>query len=166
MHFIDLDDTLVRRSTISDGSERMDQHIGSTTNNENDLNESVSSRSNPGDTAESLVSDGIHLAGNIPSLVGSSNLHTTNSSRTSVSTQVGHSSSRPFTSRLTPITERRRSPDALMKKWMRSQKLTSGDSNEPIPLSVSKTDYEFTSLKFASFDFIQGASNPFVTRRR
>ena len=82
------------------------------------------------------------MLGTTRSIAATLAVNTANTSRAaSVSTQQGQLSGRALTGRLTAIMERRRSPDALLKKWMKSRQIKLDDSNEPIPLKVS-------SLKF------------------
>ena len=137
IRLIDLDHPSGRRSTYSDASDRFDLHLSSINNNETDLNESVSSKSNLGDGTDLSNLDSGHPMTNTRSTALTPAIPTTNTSRTSITTYPGQTTGRGLSGRLTSIMERRRSPDMLLKKWMKSQKLTTEDSDEPIALTVS-----------------------------
>lgn len=53
-------------------------------------------------------------------------------------------SSRAMLGHLTSISERKRSPDILLKRWLKNQKLIAKKSDENAPLSVS---YSSTIIK-------------------
>lgn len=131
---------------MSETSERLDLQLTSV-NLDSELNESSSSKSNHGDATESINLDSSHPATNTRSVAATPALVTTNTSRTSVSTNAGLSTGRAFPRRLTSIMERQRSPDALLKKWIKNQKITAKNPEESVPLSVSDYSFEKT-LRF------------------
>lgn len=136
-----LDHPTGRQSTYSDASERFDLHLSSINNTETDPNESMSSKENQGDATDLSNLDSGHAMTNTRSTTLTPAVPTTNTSRTSVTTYPGQTSGRGLSGRLSSIMERRRSPDGLLKKWIKSQKLTTEDSDEPLPLTVSFVAY-------------------------
>ncbi|CAF1205654.1 unnamed protein product [Rotaria sordida] len=132
------DDQIRSRSRLSDASERLDLQLNST-NIDSDLNESSSSsRSKQGDSTEHINLDSSHQTTNIRSLGVTPAILITNTSRTSTSTNFGQSTGRATIGRLTSIMERRRSPDALLKRWVKNQKMIVKDSDEPLPLNEAQ----------------------------
>jgi hypothetical protein len=122
---------------MSENSERLDLQLTSA-NLDSELNESTSSKSNQGDTTDNTNLDSSHPVMNTRSIAATPALVTTNTSRTSVSTNAGLSTGRAFSRPLTSIMERQRSPDVLLKKWIKNQKITAKNPEESIPLSVSE----------------------------
>jgi hypothetical protein len=106
-------------------------------NIDSDINESISSKSNQGDTTDNTNVDHSHQTTNLRSTAATPAILTTNTSRTSTSSNFGQSTGRAVSGRLTSIMERRRSPDILLKKWIKDQKIKPIHPHEPLPLSVS-----------------------------
>lgn len=131
---------------MSDNSERLDLQLNSA-NLDSELNESSSSKSNQGDTTDTVNLDSSHPATNLRSVAATPALVTASTSRTSVSTNAGLSTARAFSRRLTSIMERQRSPDVLLKKWIKNQKITAKNPEETVPLSVR---HYFPDEKFQS----------------
>ncbi len=131
------DEPAGHRSMLSDASERLDLQLIST-NIESEFNESSSSKSNQGDTTDTTNQDSSHPIANIRSATATPAILTANTSRTSISTNVGQSTGRRISGRLSSIVERKRSPDILLKKWIKNQKIRAQHPNEPLPLSVSE----------------------------
>jgi hypothetical protein len=96
----------------------------------------MSSKSNHGDTTDNPNLDINHQIINIRSTAATPAILTTNTSRTSVSTNHGQSTGRGISGRLTSIMERKRSPDILLKKWIKNQKIRTINPDEPSPLTV------------------------------
>jgi hypothetical protein len=134
--FSSKDDQTGRRSILSDASERLDLQFNSA-NIDSDLNESISSKSNQGDTTDNTNTDHSHQTTNIRSTAINPAMLPANTSRTSMSSNLGQSTGRALSGRLTSIMQRRRSPDMLLKKWIKDQKIKPSHPNEPLPLSVS-----------------------------
>jgi hypothetical protein len=124
---------------LSDASERLDLQQLNSTNIDSDFNESSSSKSNQADTtADNTNLDNSHQTTNVRSgVVTPGGMVTTNTSRTSMSTNVGQSTVRGISGRLTSIMEQRNSPEILLKKWIKNQKIRPPNPDEPLPLSVS-----------------------------
>ncbi|CAF2706077.1 unnamed protein product [Rotaria sp. Silwood2] len=132
------DDQIGSRSRLSDASERLDLQLNST-NIDSDLNESSSSRSNQGDSTDNINLDSSHQTTNVRCSTGViPALFITNTSRTSTSTNFAQSTGRATLGRLASIVERRRSPDALLKRWVKSQKIEVKNSEEPLPLNEAQ----------------------------
>jgi hypothetical protein len=131
------DEPLGRRSILSDGSERLDLLLTST-NIDSELNESLSSKSNPIENTDPANQDSGHPLTNPRSAAATPAILATNTSRASTSMNVGQSTSRPISGRLSSITERRKSPDVLLKKWIKNQKIRGSNPDEPLPLNVSE----------------------------
>ena len=118
----------------------MDLQLSSSVNNETDLNESVSSKSNPGDETETSNVDSTQATATVrSSLATPAVLTANNTSRMSVSSFQSQGTGRGPAGRLSAIAEQRRSPNVLLKKWAKNQKLTIKDSDEPITLTVSSS---------------------------
>ncbi len=107
------------------------------TNIDSDLNESISSKSNPGEITENTNLDISHQTTNTRSTPATPAVLNTNTSRTSISTNVGQSSTQPMSGRLSLIIEQRRSPDLLLKKWIKNQKIITIKPDESSSLTVS-----------------------------
>ena len=147
---------------MSETSERLDLQLTSA-NLDSELNESSSSKSNQDDTTDNTNLDSSHPATNTRSVAATPALVTTNSSRTSVSTNAGLPTGRALERRLTSIMERQRSPDVLLKKWIKNQKITAKNPEESVPLSVSEYFHEdklrenlrlFRTIKFVSYTLV------------
>jgi hypothetical protein len=130
------------------------------TNIDSELNESLSSKSNQGDTTDTTNQDSSQPAANIRSAAATPAILATNTSRTSVSTNAGQSTGRAISGRLSSIMERRHSPDILLKKWIKSQKIRAHNPDEPLPLSVSEYFKENNIRR--NFRII-GKTNSFIT---
>ena len=117
----------------------MDLQLSTATNNETtDLSESVSSKSNAGDETETANAENTHGTTTVRSSIVTPAVQTTNNtSRMSVSSFQSQLTGRPPSVPPAILAERRRSPDGLLKKWIKNQKITIKDSTEPIPLTVS-----------------------------
>ena len=134
------DDPSGRRSTFSDAGERFDLTLSSTMTNDPDLNDSISSKSNPGDSIDVSNLDTSHPTATVRSTVATPAVLTNNNtSGTSTTSYPGQSTARALSGRLTSIMERRSSPDALLKKWIKAQKLTTNNPEEPLPLTVNSS---------------------------
>ncbi|CAF3428768.1 unnamed protein product [Rotaria socialis] len=131
------DDQHASRSRLSDTSERLDIPLNSA-NMDSDFNESSSSRSNPGDAVDSANFESSHQTINIRSTAATPAIFLTNTSRTSTSTNFGQSTGRGMRGRLTSIHERKRSPDILLKRWLKNQKLIVKKSEEALPLTAAQ----------------------------
>ncbi|CAF1271412.1 unnamed protein product [Rotaria sp. Silwood1] len=131
------DDHIGNRSRLSDASERLDLQLNST-NIDSDLNESSSSRSNQGDSTDNMNLDSSHQITNVRSTGVTPAIFITNTSRTSTSTNFAQSTGRATLGHLSSIIERRRSPDVLLKRWMRNQKIVVKNSEEPLPLNEAQ----------------------------
>jgi hypothetical protein len=112
------------------------------TNIDSDFNESSSSKSNQGDTTDNTNVDSSNQATNLRSTAATPAIQP-NTSRTSLSTNMGQSTGRDLSGRLTSIMERRRSPDVLLKKWIKNQKIKVNDPDEPSSLTVSYSLFIF-----------------------
>jgi hypothetical protein len=121
---------------LSDASERLDLHFNSA-NIDSDLNESSSSKSNQGDPTENINLDSSHQTVNIRPTAATTAIPTTNRSRSSATSNPGQLSGRGVSGRMTSIMERRRSPDMLLKRWIKNQNKSAIKSDGPVPLSVS-----------------------------
>lgn len=139
----------------------MDLQLSSTINNETtDLSESVSSKSNTGDETETTNAENTQATTTVRSSIGTAAVQTTNNtSRMSVSSFQSQLTGRRPSAPPTVIAERRRSPDGLLKKWIKTQKITVKDSTEPIPLTVS---FRFEEHR-RKMSFFSGSSSSFVT---
>lgn len=122
---------------MSDASERLDLQFNST-NIDSELNESTSSKSNQGDTTDATNPDSSHPTTNPRPATAAPALLAANTSRTSTSTNAGQSTGRGISGRLTSIMEHRRSPDMLLKKWIKNQVMKADAPGEALPLSVSQ----------------------------
>ena len=131
-----------RRSILSDRSEQLDLQLNSM-NMDSDVNESMSSRSNQGETTENTNLDTNHQITSLRSTSATPAILAANTSRTSISTNIGPSAGPAISGRLTSIMERRRSPDILLKQWMKNKKLLSQKSNDPLPLTVGYQPFDF-----------------------
>lgn len=130
------DDQTGRRSISRESSERLDLQLN-TMNIDSDLNESESSKSNQGDTIDNTNADSSVPTTNVRSSAATPAILMTVTSRTSTSTNIGQASSRAVLHHLASIVERRRSPDLLLKRWKKGQKLIGKKLDEAFPLSVS-----------------------------
>ncbi|CAF1056004.1 unnamed protein product [Adineta steineri] len=112
----------------SDTSERVVLPIHSI-HSERDLNESISSKSNLEDTTETTNLDSIR-----PLTRANSIIPTSNTSRTSISSTMSREVDHRISVGLASILERQRSPDVLLKKWIKRHALTN-NPNEPLPIT-------------------------------
>ena len=107
-----------------------------------DLNESASSRSHHEDTIQSINLDSSQPMVNIPRSSAASVSLTSNTSRASFSSDMSQPPGVGAINRIPSILERRRQPNALLKKWVQTQKITIKTSKNalPIPLPLTVSD--------------------------
>jgi len=124
-------------NTLGDATERLDLTINSI-NIDSDLNESISSKSIQEDTTDNTSLDTYQQPINPPFTTAISIDPTTNTSRTSLSSNFSQQIGHRVSARLKSIMERqqrRRSPDVLLKKWIERQRITTNNSDQPLTVS-------------------------------
>lgn len=121
---------------LNDSADRLDLLITSI-NTERDLNESISSKSIQEDTTDNTNLVSSQRTTNVPLTGPTSVILTSNTSRTSLSSDVSQVLGHSISGRLSSILEQRRRPDMLLKRWNKRQTITAKNPKEPLPLPVS-----------------------------
>ncbi|CAF1152814.1 unnamed protein product [Adineta ricciae] len=138
------------------------------TSYDRDLNESASSRSHHEDTIQTVNLDSTQPTVYIPRSSAASISLTGNTSRASFSSDVSQPPGGGAIVRIPSILEQRRQPNALLKKWVQSQKITIKTSKNALPIPLPLADKEIRLLRVgdaSDLNHIFGLENATSTSR-